>query len=129
MNSVKRSNQFIDIQISNIDKPTQLASYSANLNREIVEKGSNWDLSCVRLKCPLALIPLSTRFLDNQFNISISVGLDATDPLNFATSFLLNSYIELSSGREFNASFTDKTYSCGSIDSINVSRSLEFAFL
>lgn len=94
MNSVKRSNQFIDIQISNIDKPTQLASYSANLNREIVEKGSNWDLSCVRLKCPLALIPLSTRFLDTQFNVSISVGLDATDPLNFATSFLLNSYIQ-----------------------------------
>ena len=94
MNPIKKSSQFIDLQISNIDKPTLLASYSANLNREVVEKGANWDLSCVRLKCPLALIPLSTRFLDNQFNVSISVGLDATNPLNYVTSFLLNSYIQ-----------------------------------
>ena len=99
------STQFIDVNICNNSSPLLLASYSANLSNRIVQDGNNYDISVVRLKVPASAIPLSTRFADNEFSVSLSIGVDSTVANCFQTKFLLNSLIL--NGSQFLTSYND----------------------
>jgi len=85
------SNQYVDIMISNNTVDALQASYSVDLTSPVIDKNSNgWDVGITRLKYCSNLIPLSERFLDTDFSLSLSVGFSDA---NSFTAFMLNSYI------------------------------------
>ncbi len=92
MKSQKKVNggsQYIEISIANTKQTSMLASYSANLVEPIVDKSIGYDIGVVRMKYPNNSIPLSERFLDTEYSVSLSVDLTTG-----FTSNLLNSDIQ-----------------------------------
>jgi hypothetical protein len=85
---VNGGSQFIEIGINNTRQPAMLAAFNANLVEPIVEKSIGYDLAVVRLKYPNNAIPLSERFLDTDYKISLSVDFSVG-----YSSHLLNSDI------------------------------------
>jgi hypothetical protein len=103
MKSQKKVNggsQYIEISIANTKQTSMLASYNANLSEPIIDKSIGYDIGVVRMKYPNNSIPLSERFLDTEYSVSLSLGFN----VGF-TSFLLNSDIQ--NGSQFIWSYSE----------------------
>lgn len=83
---VNGGSQYIEINIANTRQPSMLANFNASLVEPIVEQSIGYDLAVVRLKYPNNSIPLSERFLDTDYKVSLSIDL-----ITGYSSYLLNS--------------------------------------
>jgi hypothetical protein len=87
---VNGGSQFIEISIANTRQSSMLASFNANLVEPIVEQSIGYDLAIVRLKYPNNSIPLSERFLDTEYKLSLSIDLITGYSSNLLNADCLN---------------------------------------
>ena len=86
---------YLNVDIVNNDQQDGLiAQFSANLAQDLVDHAGQHDVAIVRMRYPNSLIPLSTRFQDDDYSVSISLGDSIQSSYNsLATRFLVNDNI------------------------------------
>lgn len=101
---IEPGNIFLDINIINNTQPTIIAQYNALLGQDLIDSANRYDVSVFRFKYPNGLIPLSERFVDGQYNITLS--FDEPTGNGFSTTQdLLNA--DMINGTPFIISYND----------------------
>jgi hypothetical protein len=73
--TIKPGSIYVNVDINNNDNSDGLnAQISVNLSQNLLDHACEYDVSVVRMKYPNSQIPLSLRFLDADYSLSMSLG-------------------------------------------------------